>query len=221
MDSQQVQSAAAALMEIGRLFYDRNWVLGTSGNFSAVLSEDPFRLLITASGTHKGRLNPQDFVVIDKQGTVREGTGRPSAETRVHVTIASLPGVGAILHTHSVWATILSDVNAERPGIELHGYEMLKGLSGVSTHEHWEWLPVLANTQDYEALAAEVARTLEANPEAHGILLRRHGLYTWGRDLSEAERHVEILEFLLEATGRVLGETRAKRPRDQARLPKD
>jgi methylthioribulose-1-phosphate dehydratase len=202
MDSREFQPAIAALIEIGRLFYGRNWVLGTSGNFSTVSSREPFRLLITASGTHKGRLNSNDFVVIDGRGTVLEGSGRPSAEVRVHLAIAKVWGATAILHTHSVWAAILSDIHADQSGIALHGYEMLKGLSGVSTHEHREWVPILANTQDYEALSEEVARTRETNPAAHGILLQRHGLYTWGKDLSEAERHVEILEFLLEAIGR-------------------
>jgi methylthioribulose-1-phosphate dehydratase len=64
-------------------------------------------------------------------------------------------------------------------------------------------VPVLENSQDYEALARELRATLERRPEAHGILLRRHGLYTWGRDVAEARRHVEVLEFLFEVAGRV------------------
>jgi methylthioribulose-1-phosphate dehydratase len=39
-------------------------------------------------------------------------------------------------------------------------------------------------------------------PNTHGVLLRGHGLYTWGQDLREAKRHLEILEFLVEAVGR-------------------
>jgi methylthioribulose-1-phosphate dehydratase len=83
---------------------------------------------------------------------------------------------------------------------------MLKGLNGVTTHEHREWLPLLENWQDIPALARELAATLERHPQAHGFLLRRHGLYTWGKDLAEAQRHVEILEFLLEVLGRTRGE---------------
>jgi len=51
-------------------------------------------------------------------------------------------------------------------------------------------------------LAGSVEETLKQYPNAHGFLLRRHGLYTWGKDLVEAKRHVEILEFLLEVLGR-------------------
>jgi len=54
-------------------------------------------------------------------------------------------------------------------------------------------------------LANDVDEALKANVAAHAFLLRRHGLYTWGRDLKEAKRHVEILEFLFEAVGRVSG----------------
>jgi methylthioribulose-1-phosphate dehydratase len=106
------------------------------------------------------------------------------------------------LHTHSVWSTILSGFHAQAGGFKLTGFEMLKGLSGVKTHEHAEWLPVIENSQDMPELARAVEQTLQAHPQAHAFLLRRHGLYTWGRDLNEAKRHVEILEFLLEVTGR-------------------
>jgi len=79
---------------------------------------------------------------------------------------------------------------------------MLKGLGGVTSHEHREWLPILENSQDIPALARQVEATLQRHPGAHGFLLRAHGLYTWGCDLVEARRHVEILEFLLEVLGR-------------------
>ena len=75
-------------------------------------------------------------------------------------------------------------------------------LEGVTTHEHREWLPILENSQDMEALAARARVLMRGNPTLHGFLIRRHGLYTWGRDLDAAARHVEILEFLLESVGR-------------------
>jgi methylthioribulose-1-phosphate dehydratase len=78
----------------------------------------------------------------------------------------------------------------------------LKGLAGVKTHEHREWLPILENSQDMPALANNVASTLKQHQNVHGFLLRRHGLYAWGVDLSQARRHIEIFEFLLETIGR-------------------
>ena len=76
--------------------------------------------------------------------------------------------------------------------------------TGVHTHEHSEWLPIIENSQDMSELAVRIRVVLTEQPNAHGLLLHKHGLYSWGKDLSEARRHIEILEFLLEALGRTL-----------------
>jgi methylthioribulose-1-phosphate dehydratase len=192
---------AAQLAEIGRHCYARGWALGTSGNFSAVVNRDPLRLAITTSGVDKGALSAGEIVEIDDQGKVVAGSGRPSAEASIHLAIARARGAGAVLHTHSIWSTILSDA-ATGDGLAIEGYEMLKGLDGVGTHEHREWLPILDNTQDWAAAVPQVEGMLAEHPKAHGFLIRRHGFYTWGRDLAEAERQVEVMEFLFEVMGR-------------------
>ena len=133
------------------------------------------------------------------------GSPRPSAEARLHLEIVRVRGAGAVLHTHSLWSTLLSDRHAAAGGLAIEGYEMLKGLEGVATHEHREWIPILENDQDMVRLAGRVRDTLDRHPACHALLLRRHGLYTWGETLSEAVRHVEIVEFLLEASGRTGG----------------
>src|SRR5262245_29822143 len=191
------------LAELGRDFHRRGWALGTSGNFSAVVQRDPLRLAITASSLDKSRLLPEHILEVDGDGNVLKPTnGKPSAETLLHVAIVKSTGAGAVLHTHSVWSTILSDYHIGHGGFFIEGYEMLKGLAGVGTHEHREWIPILENSQDMKELAAEAQRVLADNPNVHGFLIRRHGMYTWGKDVAEAARHVEILEFLLESVGR-------------------
>jgi methylthioribulose-1-phosphate dehydratase len=121
----------------------------------------------------------------------------------LHVGLARNENVGAVLHTHSVWSTILSERFADRGGLEIQGFEMLKGLSGVKTHEHREWIPIFDNTQDIPELAGRVEQYFKHDGhECHGYLIRRHGLYTWGRDLDEAVRQIEIFEFLFECIGR-------------------
>ncbi len=201
---------AEQLAELGRQCYARGWALGTSGNFSAVLTREPLRLAITSSGVDKGLLEAGQIVEIDESGRVLgdSGRGKPSAEASLHVAVARARGVGAgaVLHTHSIWSTILSDATPDG-GVVIDGYEMLKGLGGVSTHQHREWLPIIENTQDWVAAAPEVEQLLRANPTTHGFLIRRHGLYTWGRDLGEAKRQLEVLEFLFEAIGRKRGTT--------------
>jgi len=196
---------ATRLIEIGRQFHSRGWVLGTSGNFSAVVAEDPLRIAITVSGADKGALSHRDIIEIDGNCQVVSGVGRPSDEARLHVAVVKNRGAKAVLHTHSVWGTMLSQIWFAKGGLSIEGYEMLKGLGGIRTHEHREWLPIIENSQDMSELASEVTSTLERNPEVHAFMLRRHGLYTWGADLAEANRHVEILEFLLEVTARTGG----------------
>jgi len=194
---------AGRLTEIGRRFYMRGWVMGTSGNFSAVVSRQPFRLAITASSVHKGQLRAGDVLQCDERGAVvGRKAGTPSAETLLHIEIARRRAAGAVLHTHSVWTTVLSDLHAAAGGFTIEGYEMLKGLHGVRSHDHREWIPILANDQDMPRLAQRAGETLDRFAEAHAFLLRRHGLYTWGDTLADAERHVEILEFLFETIGR-------------------
>jgi len=201
-EEQRFLQLAAQLAEIGKIFYGRGWALGTSGNFSAIVSREPLRLAITATGVDKGALTPADILQIDEAGKVVRGSGRPSSESRVHLAVVNLFEAGAVLHTHSVWSTIISECCAAQGGVALEDYEMLKGLEGVVTQQHREWLPILENLCDVAGQARVVEATLRQHPTAHGFLLRRHGLYTWGQGLSEAKRHVEILEFLLEVLGR-------------------
>src|SRR5262245_52827339 len=223
MARDQFAEVRSQLAGIGRRFYTRGWALGTSGNFSAVVSRRPLKLAITASSVPKGRLSAADILTCGEDGVVlasvskrsskarsesaarrRSESRRPSAETLLHVEIARRRAAGAILHTHSVWTTVLSDLYADDGGFGVEGYEMLKGLDGVASHEHREWIPIVENDQDIPRLARRVAETLERNAAAHAFVLRRHGLYTWGTTLADAERQVEILEFLFEVVGRTL-----------------
>jgi methylthioribulose-1-phosphate dehydratase len=196
-----------ALRDTGLWLWQRGLSLGTSSNYSIVLSHSPVELLITASGKDKGKLGRSDFVVVDQHGQpTSPGQPKSSAETLLHTVAAELPGVGAVLHTHSIWATVLSDLFFAQGAVEISGYEMLKGLAGVTTHEHTWRMEIFENTQDIPVLAAQVRKRLQdvGNPLQHGYLIRKHGMYTWGKDLDEARRHVEIIEFLLECKARQL-----------------
>jgi methylthioribulose-1-phosphate dehydratase len=196
---------AAELASIAKSFHARGWLLGTSGNLSTVVQREPLRLAMSPSGIDKGELTPQQVLTIDDDARViSDPTKKPSDESLLHIRIVKERGAGAVLHTHSAWNTMLSDLYADEGGINIEGYEMLKGLQGVKTHEHSEWLPIIDNSQDMPALADTIAATLQQHPTAHGFLLKRHGLYSWGDNLAHAKRHIEILEFLLETTGRTL-----------------
>jgi methylthioribulose-1-phosphate dehydratase len=193
---------AKELARVGREFHGRGWALGTSGNYSAVINRSPLRLIITSSGLDKSALADRDFLEIDGEGRVLAGKGKPSAETFLHLAIARTSNAGCILHTHSVWSTLLSEQHRAENGLAITGYEMLKGLEGVRTHEHREWIPIFENSQDIPVLAEKITALLENQANTHGFLLSGHGLYTWGEDMAQARRHVEIFEFLLGVVGR-------------------
>ena len=199
------EEIAVGLAAVAKGFHARGWLLGTSGNLSAVVQREPLRLAMSPSSVDKGELRPDQLLSIDENARiVSEHEGKPSDESLLHIRIVKDRAAGAVLHTHSVWNTILSDRYALDGGVTIKDYEMLKGLQGVRTHEHTEFIPIIENSQDMPALAGVVGQTLENHKRAHAFLLRRHGLYSWGQSLAEAKRHIEILEFLFEIMGRTL-----------------
>tara|TARA_Y100000746_G_scaffold56659_1_gene45769 strand:- start:739 stop:1359 length:621 start_codon:yes stop_codon:yes gene_type:complete len=174
--------------------HGRRWCEGTGGNFSVVVQRDPLHLLMAPSGVNKGQVEPAQLVIVDEQQKVIQGQGRASAETTLHVEIITTLQCRAVLHTHSVESTVLSDHCAKQATIRLEGWEMLKGLKGITTHDTSIDIPIVANNQNMRELSQSIRPYLNTN--APGILVAGHGLYTWGDSLAEAQRHVEILEFL-------------------------
>jgi len=188
----------------------RGWCDGTGGNFSCVLQRQPLALLMAPSGVEKGGLKPRDLIVVNDKGEVLEGEGRASAETLLHLAIVAARKAGAVLHTHSQAATLLSRL-AEFRGepspaqgwqLQIKGLEMLKGLQGIRSHKQQISIPVLPNDQNLERLSQLAYSSLADAP--FGILISGHGLYAWGDNLAMAKRHLEILEFLLEQHWREL-----------------
>jgi methylthioribulose-1-phosphate dehydratase len=188
------------LIECGRDFHHRGWSLGTSSNYSAVVEHEPLALLMTGSGFDKGRLQPDQFVIADENAqALDEAFPKPSAEALLHTVLAK-HGAGAVLHTHSVAATVLSEHFLKDGGLRIAGYEMLKGLSGITTHDSAAWIEIFPNTQDIASLATVIDARLRdpASPLRHGFLMAGHGLYTWGENIAAARRQIEVLEFLFE-----------------------
>jgi methylthioribulose-1-phosphate dehydratase len=150
-------------------------------------------------------MKPTDLLEIDLAGRPVGDDRKPSAETALHTVIyRDRPDAGAILHVHTIWNTLLSARYLSSGYVPIQGYELLKGLAGVTSHAYCERIPILENSQDYSQLSTRLAETLKTDPEAHGVILSRHGLYTWGRSIAEARRHLEALEFLFEVEERRL-----------------
>lgn len=187
-------AAKQAIIAVGRAFDARGWAPATSGNYSARL--DDGRIAITVSGCHKGRLGEDDVMLLAADGTPIDAK-RPSAETALHLALyARSPAIGAVLHSHSSAAVGLSRARRDADHILLAGHEMLKALPGVATHATAVAIPVVANSQDMVEIVAALAGRLTGAP---AYLIRDHGLYGWGRDMAEAERVIEAVEWMIAA----------------------
>jgi len=185
---------ADALCEVCRLFGERQWCSATSGNFSLRVEKD--HCMITQSGKEKSRLSRDDLMICDLHGGALDNECNPSAETPLHTRLYSLDAdIGAVLHTHSVTATVLS--RASGSNLALSGYEMQKALSGGQSHEQSVDVVIFDNDQDMPALGKQVEKAwADGRFAVPGFLIRGHGLYAWGNSLGDAQRHVEGFEFL-------------------------
>lgn len=186
-------TASAQLIHIGHRIAAKGLVPATSGNFSLRLPDGS--IAITRSGADKGALTTDTIMRVDAAGKSLDER-RPSAETLLHTQLYQhYPKVNAVLHTHSVNATVLS---LRFPGgISLTQYELLKALPDISSHEAELFIPVVANDQDIPRLALQVATYLQQQHNLCAYLIAGHGLYTWGANLNQTYNHIEALEFLL------------------------
>ncbi|HKY63700.1 MAG TPA: methylthioribulose 1-phosphate dehydratase [bacterium] len=198
------QQAAQAMIEAGKFLFASGWSSATSSNYSTRLDDE--LIAITVSGKHKGRLTSDDIMLVDLAGRPVATDKKPSAETMLHTSLyARDRSIGAVLHTHSVHATVLSRLSAPNP-LRIRDYEMQKAFSGITTHACEICIPIFDNTQNIAALAAEVENYLQNHENVFAYLIKGHGLYTWGQTMEDALRHVEALEFLFscELTSRSL-----------------
>jgi methylthioribulose-1-phosphate dehydratase len=195
VDPGRLAAAAAELIAYTRELAALGWTPATSSNFSMRLDERT--AAITVSGRDKGKLVPDDIMVVDFEGKAVGSGKRPSAETVLHTQLyARLPEVGCVLHTHSLAQTLASKLYAGAGHIRFEEYELIKAFRGQDTHEAVLDVPVLANNQHIPTLAAQVDCLLDSK-EFWGYLIEGHGLYAWGRDMAEARRHLEAFEFLI------------------------
>lgn len=196
MTSISFGAARSGIIAVGRRLDARGWAPATAGNYSARL-EDGFA--VTASGWHKGRLTEDGVLRLDADGQV-VGEGRSSAETHLHLSVYRLfPDAGAVLHGHSPQAVGLSRAFRDLDAWRFAGHEMIKVFPGHTTHDAEIVLPIVDNSQDMREIEAAIAPALARPGAIPAYLIRDHGLYAWGRDLDEAERVLEAVEWLIAA----------------------
>lgn len=198
--SKQVEQWKRELVQCIHFLHNKGYAPATSSNYSFRMPRAVL-IHISSSGKDKGTFKEADIMEVDLEGRALDAHRRPSAETLLHTLIyRNRPEATCVLHTHSVYNTVLSGIYEAAGKLELEGYEVLKGLSGVRTHETAISVPVFANSQDMPALAVTIQQHWEEQPDMPGFLLAKHGCYTWGTSIAEAKRHIEVLEFLFECT---------------------
>lgn len=196
MTTSSFDAARAGIIAVGRRLDARGWAPATAGNYSVRLDEG---FAVTASGWHKGRLSEDGVLRLDRDGHV-VGAGRPSAETHLHLSIyRQFPAAGAVLHGHSPQAVGLTRAFRDLKAWHFAGHELLKVFPGQTTHETEIALPIVDNSQDMNVIEAAIAPALARSGAAPAYLIRDHGLYAWGKDLDEAERVLEAVEWLIAA----------------------
>ncbi len=198
---ESVLTLKKTLTSVIYFLHARGWAPATSSNYSFRMEGDR-HFYISESGIDKGEFSPEHFLYVTPEGQPVSDARRPSAETALHSAIYQLyPEVHCVLHTHSVFGTILSKRLLTQGALYLSDYELLKGFSGVRTHEVVVKIPIFANTQDIPSLAEKLL-AYAAVDEMRAFLIAGHGMYTWGSTIAEAKRHVEVVEFLLECVAR-------------------
>lgn len=199
MFSDHNQKLSEELLETIRFFSQKGWSPATSTNYS-VRSEKSDQYIITRSGVDKSRIAFSDFILINPKGEILSPFNsmglKSSAETGIHTAIYDMfPDINCVLHTHSVLGTVLSLKHLPEKQMVFEGYELQKGLEGNMTHEMQIVLPIVPNSQEIPEIMHSMKGRFD---NTHGFLIAGHGLYTWGKNIAAAKRHIESYEFLFE-----------------------
>lgn len=184
------------LAEIIRNYNNKGWSPATSTNYSFRVEDELDHIYVSRSGVDKSKFLATDFIQIDRKGkpTLLNPFVKPSAETIIHCVIYDLfPDTRVILHSHSIYPVMLSKKIGDR--VVFEGYEIQKGFEGQTTHDAQVAIPILENSQEMDFFQKELEGRFNELGN-HVFMIKQHGTYAWGKNLFEAKRHLETLEYL-------------------------
>lgn len=193
----QADDVRALICDLCRQFYDQGWVSGTGGGISI---RSGARVFMAPSGVQKERIQPDDLFVLSGAGEIVERPVdqglQPSECQSLFFNAYTLRDAGAVIHSHSLNAMLVTLVFDDV--FRVTHLEMMKGITGVGYHDVCE-VPIIDNAARESQLAGAMAAAMEAHPQAHAVLVRRHGVYVWGRDWKQAKKHAECYDYLFGA----------------------
>ncbi|MEK5443595.1 MULTISPECIES: methylthioribulose 1-phosphate dehydratase [unclassified Fredinandcohnia] len=172
----------------------RDWFMGTSGNLSIKVSDNPITFLVTASGKDKKKRTDEDFLLVDEAGYPVTPTHlKPSAETLLHVEIYNKTNAGCSLHVHTVDNNVISELYADKGEVVFKGQEIIKAL-GLWDVDSEIRIPIIQNDADIPTLARNFGKYVTSDFGA--VLIRNHGITVWANNAFDAKKHLEAYEFL-------------------------
>lgn len=189
------------IVDLCRQFYDLGWVTGTGGGISI---RQQGRVYIAPSAVQKERIREEDIYVLDDAGQVLEGPtaqgARPSECTPLFYNAFRLRDAGAVIHSHGVFAMLATLISGDT--FECTEIEMLKGIEGHGYYDRLQ-VPIVENTARERELTERMASAIQQHPRTSAVLVRRHGVYVWGRDWAHAKTQAECYHYLFEAAVRM------------------
>lgn len=168
------------IINTGIMLLEKGLVQGAGGNISCRVENG---ILITPSGMDYRKLFCEDIVMLDTEGNVLDGSRKPSIEKSLHLKIyKTRENVGAIIHTHSVYATAMAAARVPLFPITDNQVALFGGTVPVA-----DYAPI-----GTDELAENASRALACG---QGVLLSNHGALCTGSDLPEALMRCEMLEI--------------------------
>jgi methylthioribulose-1-phosphate dehydratase len=195
------ETPQALIVELCRELYRLGWATGTGGGIS--IRKDG-RVYMAPSGLQKERLQEADIYVMDEAGAVLEAPSRPGLKPSecapLFYNAFRLRDAGAVIHSHGMFAMLAT--LQDKDTFECTELEMIKGISGHGYYDRVV-VPVIENTAHERDLAERMAAAIRAYPQTSAVLVRRHGVYVWGRDFAHAKTQAECYHYLFEAAVRM------------------
>lgn len=189
--------------ELCRLFYRLNWVTGTGGGIS--MRDVAGDVYIAPSGVQKERIQPEDMFVytmsgVEKGGPPPEKGYKASQCTPLFFAAYRHCGAGAVIHTHSQHAVRATLIAKDPRKFEITHQEMIKGIRRGTFGERLRYfdtlvVPIIDNTTHEADLTESLEQAIREYPESCAVLVRRHGVYVWGRDWVEAKTMCECYDY--------------------------